>query len=53
MRANEFIKENAGATCSGSIATVAAPIGQPISRQFTQPKTKYVNTYKKQVPKGK
>lgn len=34
MRANEFISENAsvGGTSSGSIATVAAPLGGTISR---------------------
>lgn len=34
MRASEFIAENAsvGATCSGGVATVAAPLGGMISR---------------------
>ena len=34
MRANEFIAENAsaGATSSGSVATVAAPLGGTITR---------------------
>lgn len=34
MRANEFIAENAsaGSTGSGSVATVAAPLGGTISR---------------------
>jgi hypothetical protein len=34
MRANEFIAENAsvGSTCSGGVATVAAPLGGTITR---------------------
>lgn len=34
MRANEFIRENAsvGSTSSGSVATVAVPLGGVISR---------------------
>lgn len=34
MRANEFIRENAsvGGTCSGSVATIATPLGGVISR---------------------
>ena len=34
MRANEFVMENAsaGATSSGSVATVAQPLGTPLTR---------------------
>jgi len=48
MRANEFIAENAsaGATGSGSVATVATPLGGTISRNggnfFSG--TKYMNS---------
>jgi hypothetical protein len=47
MRAREFINEDSGATCSGNIATMAVPMGEVISRQFDNFKTKYANAYKK------
>jgi len=52
MRAREFIAEtaSAGATSAGSVATVAVPVGQMITRtQVTKP-AKYRNTYKGSKP---
>jgi hypothetical protein len=40
MRAKEFIQEN---TVSGSIATVAVPLGGTISRQLSAKPAKYSN----------
>ena len=47
MRASEFIREDAsaGATSSGSIATVAQPMGAVISRQGFGKPAKYTNSY--------
>ena len=51
MRAYEFLNEtSAGTVTSGSIAPVSHAIGQPITRTFTAPKTKYENAYKKSWP---
>lgn len=47
MRANEFIKENvsAGGTCSGSVASVAMPLGSaPIKREGITKPAKYSNS---------
>lgn len=45
MRAKEFISENAsaGATVSGSIAPIAQPLGQLISRMGLDKTNKYSN----------
>jgi hypothetical protein len=52
MRAREFIAEtaSAGATSSGSVATVAQPLGSTISRLQPTRSTKYRNTYKGSKP---
>jgi hypothetical protein len=55
MRAKEFVAEtaSAGASSSGSIATVAMPIGATITRtQHTKP-AKYRNTYKGSNPNAR
>lgn len=47
MRANEFIRENvsAGGTCSGSVASVAMPLGSaPIKREGITKPAKYANS---------
>jgi len=46
MRAKEFVKENAsaGATSSGSIAAVAQPMGQTITRTQNRKPGKYMNS---------
>jgi hypothetical protein len=46
MRAREFIQENAsaGATGSGSVATVAQPIGAVITRTQNRKPAKYKNS---------
>jgi len=46
MRAREFIKENAsaGATSTGSIAVVAQPTGQVITRTQNRRPGKYKNS---------
>jgi hypothetical protein len=46
MRAREFVKENAsaGATSMGSIAAVAQPIGQTITRTQNRKPGKYKNS---------
>lgn len=46
MRAREFVKENAsaGATSSGGIATVVAPIGGVITRSLLGKPAKYANS---------
>jgi hypothetical protein len=52
MRAREFVTEtaSAGATSSGSVAAIAHPLGNSISRlQATKP-AKYRNTYKGSKP---
>ena len=55
MRAKEFVTEtaSAGATSAGSVATVAVPIGQPISRTQTIKPAKYRNTYKGSNPNAR
>lgn len=52
MRAHEFLKENAdtGTTSAGSMATVVMPMGEVITREAYQNKTKYANGYKNPVP---
>jgi hypothetical protein len=48
MRAHEFIAEN---TVSGSIATVAMPMGEVITRtSTTKPTAKYTKTSMKRKP---
>ena len=46
MRAKEFIREtaSAGATGSGSVATVAQPMGQTITRTQNRKPGKYKNS---------
>jgi len=46
MRAKEFVRENAsaGATGSGSVATVAQPMGAPITRTQNRKPGKYKNS---------
>lgn len=47
MRAREFVKENAssGASCSGSVASVAMPLGSaPIKREGITKPAKYANS---------
>ena len=46
MRAKEFVRENAsaGATSSGSIAVVAQPMGQTITRTQNRKPGKYKNS---------
>ena len=46
MRAREFIQEtaSAGATSSGSVATVAQPMGQTITRTQNRKPGKYKNS---------
>jgi hypothetical protein len=46
MRAREFIREDTGATVSGSIATVSQPLGSIISRSTQPNTTKYANGIK-------
>jgi hypothetical protein len=45
MRAREFIREDV--TDSGSIASIAVPLGAPIKRIFDNNDNKYVNSLKK------
>jgi hypothetical protein len=46
MRAREFVKESAsaGATSTGSVATVAQPMGQTITRTQNRAPGKYKNS---------
>lgn len=46
MRAREFIKEDSGATVSGSIATVSQPLGSIVSRLGHRKPAKYANSVK-------
>ena len=49
MRAKEFVKENAsaGATSSGSVASVAQPMGRVITRTQNTAPGKYMNSLKR------
>jgi hypothetical protein len=55
MRAKEFVAEtaSAGASSSGSVATVAVPIGAMITRTQPTRSTKYRNTYKGSKPNAR
>ena len=46
MRAKEFVRENAsaGATGTGSVATVAQPVGRVITRTQNRKPGKYKNS---------
>lgn len=44
MRAREFIREDAGATTAGSIATVSQPLGATVSRWGSVKPAKYANS---------
>jgi hypothetical protein len=52
MRAHEFLKENAdaGTTSAGSMATVAMPLGQVVTRKVRRVETKYANSYNNSIP---
>lgn len=49
MRAKEFIREtaSAGASCAGSVATVAQPLGSVIKRTVSNKPAKYANSLKR------
>jgi hypothetical protein len=55
MRAKEFVAEtaSAGASSSGSIATVAMPVGSMITRTQPNKPAKYRNTYKGSKPNAR
>jgi hypothetical protein len=51
MRAREFIREDTGATVSGSIATVSQPLGSIVSRLGMPRPTKYANGIRPKKPR--
>ena len=46
MRSREFVREDIGATVSGSIAPVSQPLGGVVSRLGRPRATKYANSIK-------
>lgn len=50
MRSSEFVRESMGGTVAGAVASVSQPMGELITRENRNKKTKYSNAANKPWP---